>query len=86
MTAPKQEKWAYRNRSKLNVPVIGSVGAVFDFFAGTVTAPPEWMRQLGLETVYRFFKEPRRLWYRVFISNGRFVLLALRRHILGSRK
>lgn len=86
MTAPRQEKWVYRNRSRLNVRVIGSIGAVFDFFAETVASPPEWVRRYGLETVYRFLKEPKRLWYRVFISNGKFVLLALRKHVLGSRR
>lgn len=74
MTAPKQEKWVYENRAKLDVPVIGSIGAVFDFFAGTVKASPAWMRRLGLEAAYRLLMEPRRLWRRVLISNVTFVI------------
>jgi len=29
MTLPKQEKWIYQNKEKLNVKFIGAVGAVF---------------------------------------------------------
>jgi N-acetylglucosaminyldiphosphoundecaprenol N-acetyl-beta-D-mannosaminyltransferase len=36
MTAPKQEKWIYQNKDKLNVKFIGAVGAVFDFFSGNI--------------------------------------------------
>jgi N-acetylglucosaminyldiphosphoundecaprenol N-acetyl-beta-D-mannosaminyltransferase len=74
MTAPKQEKWVYENRRKLDVPVIGSIGAVFDFFAGTVKASPPWIRRFGLEAVYRLAMEPRRLWRRVLVSNVTFVI------------
>lgn len=74
MTAPKQEKWAYLNRSKLNAPVIGSIGAVFDFYAGTTNRAPKWMRQLGLEWLHRFIKEPKRTWRRNLISAPLFVL------------
>jgi len=85
MTAPKQEKWVYRNRSKLEVPVIGSIGAVFDFFAGTVRASPPWVRKLGLEAGYRLAMEPRRLWRRVLVSNVTFVLYGAW-HELRSRR
>ena len=57
MTAPKQEKWVFQNRRDINVPVIGSIGAVFDFYAGTVSAAPEFVRMVGLEAVYRLLKE-----------------------------
>lgn len=74
MTAPKQEKWVYENRRALEVPVIGSIGAVFDFFAGTVKASPLWIRRLGLEALYRLAMEPKRLWRRVLVSNVTFVV------------
>lgn len=82
MTAPKQEKWVFANRHKLKVPVIGSVGAVFDFFAGTHPRAPRWMCRLGLEWVYRLMKEPRRMWRRNFISTPLFLLLVIKHHIL----
>jgi N-acetylglucosaminyldiphosphoundecaprenol N-acetyl-beta-D-mannosaminyltransferase len=34
MTCPKQEKWAYQNKNKINVELICSIGAVFDWYAG----------------------------------------------------
>jgi exopolysaccharide biosynthesis WecB/TagA/CpsF family protein len=35
MTAPKQELWVERNRHRLTVPLVGSVGAAFDYLAET---------------------------------------------------
>ena len=81
MTAPKQEKWVQENRARLNVPVIGSIGAVFDFYAGTYPRAPVWMCRIGLEWLYRLIKEPRRMWRRNFISNPKFVLLIIWKHI-----
>jgi N-acetylglucosaminyldiphosphoundecaprenol N-acetyl-beta-D-mannosaminyltransferase len=84
MTAPKQEKWVEVNRKQLNVPVIGSIGAVFDFYAGTYSRAPKWICHIGLEWVYRFIREPRRMWKRNFVSAPKFVWLVLRRHIFRS--
>lgn len=84
MTAPKQEKWVHANAAALGVPVIGSVGAVFDFFAGTHRRAPDWICDLGLEWVYRLVREPRRMWRRTFISAPRFFGLLLR-HRLRTR-
>lgn len=77
MTAPKQEKWSEKNRDKINAPIIGSIGAVFDFFAGTLDRAPEWMRNLGLEWLYRFIMEPKRTWKRHLISEPGFVIQVL---------
>jgi N-acetylglucosaminyldiphosphoundecaprenol N-acetyl-beta-D-mannosaminyltransferase len=85
MTAPKQEKWVLENRRELDAPVIGSIGAVFDFFAGTVKASPSWIRKLGLEAAYRLAMEPRRLWRRVLVSNVTFVIVGSW-HELRNRK
>ena len=85
MTAPKQEKWVAANRNQLDVPVVGSVGAVFDFFAGTNPRAPQWMCKLGLEWVYRLIREPRRMWRRTVISAPKFVVLVLWHHVLRSR-
>ena len=82
MGAPKQEKWVYRNRNALNVPLIGSIGAVFDYFAGTNPPPPPLVRRWGLETPYRLMREPKRLWRRALISNFMFVIRVIQKHIL----
>jgi N-acetylglucosaminyldiphosphoundecaprenol N-acetyl-beta-D-mannosaminyltransferase len=83
MTAPKQEKWVYRNRSALAVPVVGSIGAVFDFYAGTHPRAPAWMCRLGIEWLYRLVREPRRMWRRNFVSTPAFLGLVLWRDVLG---
>ena len=67
MTAPKQEKWAHKNGSQLNVGVICCIGAVFDFYAGTVNRPGEVWINLGLEWFGRLLKEPKRMWRRYVI-------------------
>ncbi|MBA5872022.1 MAG: WecB/TagA/CpsF family glycosyltransferase [Nitrospira sp. CR2.1] len=86
MTAPKQETWVQTNRKRLRVPVIGSIGAVFDFYAGTHPRSPRWICRLGLEWVYRFVREPRRMWRRNFVSAPKFIGLIVWRHILGFSK
>ncbi len=84
MTAPKQEKWVEANRRQLNVAVIGSIGAVFDFYAGTYPRAPKWICDIGLEWLFRFIREPRRMWRRNFVSAPKFVWLVLRRHVFRS--
>ena len=74
MTAPKQEKWAYTHLDRLDVHChICTIGAVFDFFAGTVKRAPERWQRAGLEWLYRLLSEPRRMWRRYFIGNAKFI-------------
>jgi N-acetylglucosaminyldiphosphoundecaprenol N-acetyl-beta-D-mannosaminyltransferase len=83
MTAPKQEKWVEENRHQLHAAVIGSIGAVFDFYAGVNPRAPRWMCKLGIEWLYRLIREPRRMWRRTIISAPKFVALVVWRHVLG---
>lgn len=83
MTAPKQEKWVAANSAKLQVPVIGSVGAVFDYYAGVTTRAPRWLCDLGLEWLYRLPREPKRLWRRTFISAPLFLWYVMRERVAG---
>lgn len=70
MTAPKQEKWAYTHYAELDVKGhIGTIGAVFDFFAGTVKRAPEAWQKRGMEWAYRLLTEPRRMWRRYLLGN-----------------
>ena len=74
MTAPKQEKWTYRHWSELNINChCGTIGAVFDFYAGTVKRAPLWWQRHSLEWLYRLLKEPRRMWRRYIIGNAKFL-------------
>ena len=74
MTAPKQEKWVACHRDRLSSPhIIASIGAVFDFYAGTVQRAPNWAVHLKIEWLYRLLKEPRRMWERNFVSTPKFL-------------
>ena len=74
MTAPKQEKWTYSHWKELNIHChVGTIGAVFDFFAGTVERAPMWWQEHGLEWLYRLIKEPKRMWRRYIIGNALFL-------------
>lgn len=74
MTAPKQEKWIYTHWNELNIHChVGTIGAVFDFFAGTVERAPIWWQKHGLEWLYRLIKEPKRMWKRYIIGNTLFL-------------
>jgi len=66
MSAPKQEKFIFENRARLNVKFAAAVGAVFDFYAGNVKRSHPVFQRLGLEWLPRLIQEPRRLWRRMF--------------------
>lgn len=78
---PKQEKWAFEHRSRLRVPIIASVGQAFDIHAGQTTQAPAWMRENGLEWLFRFVINPRRLWKRYLVYNSQFIYLVAREWI-----
>ena len=83
MTAPKQEKWTYSHWGELNIHChVGTIGAVFDFFAGTVGRAPLWWQEHGLEWLYRLIKEPKRMWRRYIIGNTLFIWNILTKEIL----
>lgn len=64
LSTPKQEYWMAAHLERLDAPVMLGVGAAFDFLAGFKQRPPRWIRQGGLEWLYRLITEPRRLWRR----------------------
>lgn len=75
--APRQEKWIRRHLNDLNVPVSIGVGAGIDFVAGEQKRAPRWMQSHDLEWLYRFLKEPRKIWRRVLVSIPLFVAMFL---------
>jgi len=77
MTAPKQEKWVASNTAQLEVPVVGSIGAVFGYYAGVTPRAPQWVCGLGLEWLYRLPRETGRLWRRTFVSAPVFLWFVL---------
>lgn len=82
---PKQEKWMAEHKEKLNAVMLG-VGAAFDFHTGRVRQAPSWMQQNGLEWLFRFLMEPKRLWKRYAKHNPRFVALFLRQILFSKAR
>jgi N-acetylglucosaminyldiphosphoundecaprenol N-acetyl-beta-D-mannosaminyltransferase len=73
---PKQDIWIHDRLKYLEVPAAIGVGAGFAFVAGTVPRCPEWMGRSGLEWVYRFLQEPKKLWRRDLLDGPRFIFHA----------
>ena len=74
MTAPKQEKWTFQHWNELKIHChVGTIGAVFDFYAGTAKRAPQWWQDHSLEWLYRLLKEPKRMWRRYVLGNPLFV-------------
>jgi N-acetylglucosaminyldiphosphoundecaprenol N-acetyl-beta-D-mannosaminyltransferase len=73
LSTPKQERWMYAHRNKLTVPAMLGVGAAFDLNIGKLSQAPRWMRDNGLEWLFRLWMEPRRLWRRYLVNGPLFV-------------
>lgn len=76
--APKQEKFLYKFRKKLNVPVSLAIGASIDFEAGNINRAPKWMQKSGLEWFYRLCKEPKRMFKRYLIDDIKIAKLVIK--------
>ncbi|NQY98568.1 MAG: WecB/TagA/CpsF family glycosyltransferase [Henriciella sp.] len=74
---PSQDVWLARVRHRLHAPVVLGVGGLFDFVSGRIPRAPEWMRKTGLEWLYRFKCEPRRMWKRYLVGNVAFIARAV---------
>lgn len=74
--APKQEKFLYKYKDKLNVPISLAIGASIDFEAGNINRAPRWMQNCGLEWFYRLCKEPKRMFKRYIIDDFKIFKIA----------
>ena len=84
---PKQERWMGTMRNRLPGVALIGVGAAFDWLAGTVPMAPQWMRDRGLEWLFRLVLEPRRLWKRYIYNNPAFLVLLIGRWLkAGARR
>lgn len=82
LSTPKQERWMYEHRNMLQVPVMLGVGAAFDLNTGRLKQAPAWMRENGLEWLFRLWAEPRRLWQRYMVNGPKFLWAVCREHLL----
>lgn len=80
---PKQERWIMEHRGRVQAVMFG-VGAAFDFLSGSKPQAPRWMMRLGLEWLFRFATEPRRLAMRYIKHNPRYVFKVLRQLLTGT--
>jgi N-acetylglucosaminyldiphosphoundecaprenol N-acetyl-beta-D-mannosaminyltransferase len=75
--APHQEVFIARNKHLMGAKVCIGVGGLFDFYSGRIPRAPQWVREAGLEWVYRLYQEPGRMWRRYLIGNIVFLFRVL---------
>jgi len=75
LSTPKQERFMASYQGRLPVQLMVGVGAAFDLLSGNLSEAPDWMKNSGLQWLYRLIKEPRRLWRRYLGNNPRFAWL-----------
>lgn len=71
--APRQDLWIAEHLSELGVGVAMGVGGLFDFYSDRIPRAPQWLRELGLEWVFRLIQEPGRMWKRYLVGNAVFL-------------
>ena len=71
---PKQEKWIYEFRERIQIPVIAGIGAAFNIHAKELRQAPRFLQKHGLEWLFRLIQEPRRLSFRYLVYNPLFVI------------
>jgi N-acetylglucosaminyldiphosphoundecaprenol N-acetyl-beta-D-mannosaminyltransferase len=82
--APLQEKWIDENLEKLRPEIAMGVGGLFDFFSGNIKRAPRWMREMGIEWIYRIMQEPGRMWRRYVMGNPLFLYRVMRWKLFSS--
>lgn len=77
---PKQEKWMYQMKDKINTVMVG-IGGAFPVMLGMQKRSPKWMQKNGLEWLFRLSREPRRLFKRYWQTNTLFVWIFVQEFI-----
>lgn len=81
LTAPKQEKWIHAFKNQIHAKQICAIGAVFDFYAGTIPRPSKFWINMGLEWFIRLVKEPKRMWKRYLYYGPLFLASVIKEKI-----
>lgn len=76
MGVPKQDIFIYENMNKYKIPMSFSIGGTIDFIAGEQKRAPKWVNRIGMEWLYRFFTNPRRMFKRYFVDDMKIFKLA----------
>lgn len=82
---PRQEVFVYEQMDQISFPML-AVGAAFDFHAGLLRQAPNWMQKNGLEWLFRFIIEPRRLWKRYIFLNPEYIYRLVLQKFFGTPK
>jgi N-acetylglucosaminyldiphosphoundecaprenol N-acetyl-beta-D-mannosaminyltransferase len=82
---PLQEQWLSANWAKIDAHAALPVGALFEFIAGTVRRAPRWMADNGLEWLFRYLLEPRRMFVRYIIGNPLFIARVVKERVVHGR-
>jgi N-acetylglucosaminyldiphosphoundecaprenol N-acetyl-beta-D-mannosaminyltransferase len=83
LTAPKQDIWIAQNLHRVNASIQIGIGGAFEVMAGLAKRAPKWMHAAGLEWLYRFIQEPKRLFRRYFIEAPLFIPLIIKQKLRG---
>lgn len=78
---PLQEEWIRRHRHALRAGAIFPCGSMIDYASGLKSIAPPWMRNNGMEWLYRLFQEPGRLWKRYLVGNPRFIFRVMHQRL-----
>lgn len=82
--SPQQDMWIRKNLKETGARVAMGVGGLFDFHSGRIPRAPLWMREIGMEWLYRLIQEPGRLWKRYLIGNGLFLLRVVKERLFSA--
>jgi N-acetylglucosaminyldiphosphoundecaprenol N-acetyl-beta-D-mannosaminyltransferase len=74
MGSPVQEKWLIQHANLINCRTALAVGGLFDFYSGRISRAPLWMRELGMEWLWRLIQEPKAKFNRYIIGNPLFLI------------
>lgn len=83
---PKQTLFVQQHMHEYGAKLSFCFGAAVDFAAGNVKRAPAWMQTAGLEWLYRFLKEPKRLFRRYFVDSWRLLAVIKRYPVVNSAK
>jgi N-acetylglucosaminyldiphosphoundecaprenol N-acetyl-beta-D-mannosaminyltransferase len=64
---PRQDEFVAQHVARLPCTLV-PVGAAFDFNSGSKRSAPRLIQRMGMEWLFRFVQEPRRLWRRYLIG------------------
>ena len=85
ITSPKKEIFLNKYKEELkSINLIMGVGGSFDVISGKIKRAPVYMQKIGLEWLYRFLQEPKRMWKRYLIGNIQFIYLVIKNKVQGN--